>query len=191
MATGHATMPALLLGIDDAFARLWSRLEGLDDEEYLWEPVAGSWSVRPVEDRWVAEWADPDPVPPPVTTIAWRMWHIGLQCLTSYVSPSLGDWPLPVRGRSWFGEASAALQALQTSYEVFRARISELGEDGLWTQLGPAWGPYAESTWADLVVHALDELAHHGAEIGLLRDLYPALSARGAQPGTTAAGPSR
>jgi hypothetical protein len=65
---------------------------------------------------------------------------------------------------------------LTTSYEVFRARILDLGEVGLWTQLGPDWGPYAESTWADLVVHALDELAHHGAEIGLLRDLYPRLS---------------
>ncbi|MDX6243370.1 MAG: hypothetical protein QOE76_1093 [Frankiales bacterium] len=182
MATPPATMPALLLGIDDAFTRLRARLSGLGNEEYLWEPVAGSWSVRPVGDRWVADWADPNPVPAPVTTIAWRMWHIGLQCLTSYVSPALCEWPLPVRGRSWFGEASPALQALETSYEVFRARISELGEDGLWTQLGPDWGPYAESTWADLVVHALDELAHHGAEIALLRDLYPALSARGREP---------
>ena len=23
------------------------RLDGLTDEEYLWEPVAGAWSVRP------------------------------------------------------------------------------------------------------------------------------------------------
>ena len=176
MATGPATLPALLLGIDDAYSRLRSRLEGLGDAEYLWEPVADCWSVRLVEERWVVDWAEPNPVPPPITTIAWRMWHIGLQCLTSYVSPSLGDWPLPVRGRTWVDEASPALQALQTSYEVFRQRISDLGEDGLWTQLGPAWGPYAESSWADLVVHALDELAHHGAEIGLLRDLYPHLT---------------
>lgn len=27
--------------------QLRSRLSGLTDEEYLWEPVAGAWSVRP------------------------------------------------------------------------------------------------------------------------------------------------
>ncbi|MCZ2837567.1 hypothetical protein [Modestobacter sp. VKM Ac-2985] len=35
------------------------------------------------------------------------------------------------------------------------------GGDGTWT-----------ADWADLLVHATDELAHHGAEIALLRDLY-------------------
>lgn len=176
MTMEHATLPVLLTGVDDAYQRLSNRLRGLGQDEYLWEPVAGAWSIRPVEDRWVADWADPDPEPAPVTTIAWRTWHIGLQCLTSYVSPSLGDWPLPVRGRTWFGEVGPAVEALATSYRVFRERIVGLGEEGLWTQLGPAWGAFEESTWADLVVHALDELSHHGAEIALLRDLYPGLS---------------
>gem|GEM_PF-4928029 len=36
----------------------------------------------------------------------------------------------------------------------------------------PDWGPYAEATWLDLALRVLDELAHHGAEVGLLRDLY-------------------
>jgi hypothetical protein len=81
-----------------------------------------------------------------------------------------------VRGAGWFGDVEPALDALVTSFDAFRSRIDALGEDGMWRQLGPDWGPYAESTWADLVVHALDELAHHGAEIALLRDLYPQLS---------------
>ena len=33
-------------------------------------------------------------------------------------------------------------------------------------------GPYAESSKADLALHVLDEVIHHGAEVGLLRDLY-------------------
>ena len=42
-----------------------------------------------------------------------------------------------------------------------------------WTApLGPAWGPYAESSTVDLALHVLDEVIHHGAEVGLLRDLY-------------------
>jgi hypothetical protein len=43
--------------------------------------------------------------------------------------------------------------------------------------LGPSWGPYAESNTADLVLHVLDEVIHHGAEVGLLRDLYAQRSA--------------
>jgi hypothetical protein len=35
-------------------------------------------------------------------------------------------------------------------------------------------GPYAESNTVDLALHVLDEVVHHGAEIGLLRDLYAA-----------------
>ena len=175
MPTDRAVLPALLLGVDDAYARLAGRLRGVTRDEYLWEPVEGCWTVREDGGRWVADWADPDPEPAPVTTIAWRTWHVGLQCLTSYVSPALGEWPLPVDGRRWFGEPAPALEALQTSYEVFRSRIDALGEDGVWGKLGPAWGSYADSTWVDLVVHALDELAHHGAEIALMRDLYPGL----------------
>jgi hypothetical protein len=165
-------MPVLMTGIDDAWNRLSNRLRGITQAEYLWEPVTPAWSVREAGAGWEVDWADPDPTPAPVTTIAWRMWHIGSDCLAGYVSPSLGEWPLRVAGRQWFGEVEPALEELATAFQVFRARIADLGEDGLWRRLGPAYGPYAESTWADLVVHALDELAHHGAEIGLLRDLY-------------------
>ncbi|MDT4935916.1 MAG: hypothetical protein QOK11_3808 [Pseudonocardiales bacterium] len=176
MSVDRQVAPVLLLGIDDAWQRLRARLTGLTQQEYLWEPVGGCWSVRLVDGQWQAQRSERDPQPAPVTTVAWRMWHIASDCLASYVSPSLGDWPLPVRGAGWFGDVEPALDALVTSFDAFRSRIDALGEDGMWRQLGPDWGPYAESTWADLVVHALDELAHHGAEIALLRDLYPQLS---------------
>jgi hypothetical protein len=38
----------------------------------------------------------------------------------------------------------------------------------------PAEGPWADSPYADLVLHINRELIHHGAEICLLRDLYRA-----------------
>jgi hypothetical protein len=172
MTVDREVLPVLLTGLDDAWNRLRTRLEGLSQDEYLWEPTALSWTIRPIDGEWLADWADPDPEPAPITTIAWRMWHIASDCLASYVAPSLGDWPLTVRGKSWFGEVAPAQDALATAYEVFRSRISGLGEDGIWRAFGPAWGPFAESSWADMAVHALDELAHHGAEIALLRDLY-------------------
>jgi hypothetical protein len=165
-------LPVLLLGIDNAWQRLSSRALGLTDDEYRWQPTAGCWTIRGDGPIGSADWADPDPDPAPVTTIAWRMWHIGSDCLASYVSPSLGDWPLAVRGRDWPTAAEPGLAMMQAGYAAFRERMSGLGEDGLWRALGPAWGSFAESSWADLAVHALNELAHHGAEVALLRDLY-------------------
>jgi hypothetical protein len=38
--------------------------------------------------------------------------------------------------------------------------------------LGSAWGPYAQDTRLDFALHVYDEVAHHTAEIALLRDLY-------------------
>jgi len=58
--------------------RLLPRIGGLTDEEYLWEPVANCWNVHPQTDKMFSvelqTW--PEPVPPPFTTIAWRMVHL-------------------------------------------------------------------------------------------------------------------
>jgi DinB superfamily len=63
-------------------------LAGLSDEEYLWEPVEGCWSVRPraeqltgpdehrPEGDWGLDIEYPDPAPAPFTTIAWRLVHM-------------------------------------------------------------------------------------------------------------------
>src|SRR6266545_6150248 len=67
-------------------AHLRRRLDGLTDEEYFWEPVAGCWSVRPGgtgtapiqagSGEFTVGYAMPEPDPPPVTTIAWRLAHL-------------------------------------------------------------------------------------------------------------------
>ncbi|HZC73818.1 MAG TPA: DinB family protein [Jatrophihabitans sp.] len=161
-------------GFDYVWERLRKRVEGLTTTEYLWEPVPDMWSVHDVDGRWVADSARPDPVPAPVTTIAWRLWHIA-DCLASYVAPHLGEWPLPGEFRDWFGEVGPALVHLDVAHDAFRERVTALGEDGLRRELGPDWGPYEHESWAALVLHAMDEVAHHGAEVALLRDLYARL----------------
>lgn len=72
----------------DLVAMMELGLEGLTDDEYLWEPVEGCWSVRARSEqrtppnRWLPDgnWGldleYPDPVPSPFTTIAWRMTHL-------------------------------------------------------------------------------------------------------------------
>lgn len=52
-------------------SQLRPRLEGLSDEEYFWEPVAGAWNVRPrtcssAETLWgTGEWTIDFVYPPP------------------------------------------------------------------------------------------------------------------------------
>jgi hypothetical protein len=62
------------------------RLVGLTDDEYLWEPLAGAWSIRPRGEATsrmaagggdlVIDFAYPEPQPAPVTTVAWRLGHV-------------------------------------------------------------------------------------------------------------------
>jgi hypothetical protein len=76
------------------------RLDGLTDEEYFWEPVRGCWSIRPHgtstapmsagSGEWTVDFASPDPVPAPVTTIAWSDGTSAARTSTSRHSPTRG-----------------------------------------------------------------------------------------------------
>ena len=60
--------------------QLRPRLDGLTDDEYLWEPAQPAWNVRPRDPAggaaqpgsgpFTVDFAFPEPDPPPVTTIA-------------------------------------------------------------------------------------------------------------------------
>jgi hypothetical protein len=158
------------------------RVEGLTDEEYLWEPVPGSWSIRP---RGTCVSAAPigsgplqrddapdDPDPAPVTTIAWRIAHLTVECLSMRTMNHFGGPSAHWETWEHTDHADRALAQLDTAYDAWSAGVASLGEVGLARPVGPAEGPWAESPYADLVLHINRELIHHGAEICLLRDLY-------------------
>jgi DinB superfamily len=151
----------------------WPRLQGLTDEEYLWEPVDGCWSVRPAGDgTFIIDWASPEPDPPPVTTIGWRLCHIGSGILGIRASNHFGDGSLDVDTITWPGTAAAALDFVATHHTAWRDGVVALGEAGLARKCGPAEGPHSESPLATLILHINREVFHHGGEIALLRDLY-------------------
>ncbi|HEX3087849.1 MAG TPA: DinB family protein [Ilumatobacteraceae bacterium] len=177
VATGVNLSAVILEGLDNAWNPLLERLAGIADDEYMWEPTTSCWTVREdAEGRTVADWADPDPVPAPVTTIAWRCWHIAVDCLDSYSSRLFGATGTGLSGLEWVHTANEAQSMLAAAWDVFRAGVVDWGDDGVWKLLGPAWGPYAERTNLALAIHAQREVIHHGAEIALLRDLYRARS---------------
>jgi DinB superfamily len=167
------TTSALLLGsLDEVWGRLRRRLEGLTDEEYCWEPVPGCWTVRPVGGgRYQPDWAEPEPTPPPVTTIAWRLCHLGADCLASFADRFFGDGSLTRDAVRWPGGAAAGVELVAGGLAAWRAGVASLPAERLWDTLGTVAGPYSEAAYAELILHVEDELIHHGAEVALLRDL--------------------
>ena len=161
--------------LDYVWPRIRGRLDGLTDEEYRWEPVPSCWSVRRTDaGTWDADHADTPPEPSPVTTIAWRTWHIGNQCLGGFAQLLFGADPLSLDPYEWYGTADAARRAMDEAWAGFSDGCHELGDEEMAAALGPDWGPWAESNRADALLHVADELIHHGAEVALLRDLYAA-----------------
>lgn len=167
-----STLDALTSSISATRDQLFERLSGLEDGEYLWEPVEGMWTVRQTAEGWKADWASSDPEPPPVTTIAWRMWHIAVDALDSYSRRTFGTTGTHREGAEWVGTAREAIDLTRAAFDTFVIGFETVGEDGLQHQLGDAWNHYSEATHLELFLHALREVTHHAAEIGLLRDLY-------------------
>ena len=164
----------VLMILDEVRDRLLARLEGMSDAEYLWEPVPDCLTVRVGADG-VAR-ADERPGAatgqPPFATIAWRAWHIGSDCLRGY-HRLFGEAPIPAAARQlWPATAQAGVAALAEDIAGFRARVAALGDTRLLAPMGPSAAPYAADSFLALATHAIDETAHHGAEIALLRDLH-------------------
>ena len=97
-------------------------LDGLTDEEYLWEPVPGAWSIRPrAEARTamaagcgdlVADFEFPEPEPAPVTTIAWRLGHVIVGIFGARNAAHFGGPPMDYTSVEWPGDAASALAML-------------------------------------------------------------------------------
>lgn len=179
----------LLAQYDTSYEYLLDRLQGLTDAEYQWEPVVGCWSVRrrgeavtphPIgSGEWVLDYERAELHPAPVTTLAWRLCHIvygqRMRCDYTFGTRSLQRDSLTLPG-----SAEEALSWLAESHTAWRAGLAGLDEadldvvglssfpGGLDPQL-----PFGAILW-----WTNRELIHHGAEIGLLRDLWAAQAAQ-------------
>jgi hypothetical protein len=159
------------------------RLDGLTDDEYLWEPVAGCWTVRRGDDgrhRADGPWPEPG-APPPVTTIAWRLAHIAVNFHTRWstffddtVPADAGMFDPRHVPANLPATATGAREFLDDAYHRWHTAIAALDADGLARPLGKRGEYFAADPMAALIVHVNRETMHHGGEIGVLRDLYRA-----------------
>lgn len=154
------------------------RLEGLGDQEYLWEPVEGCWTVRRAGDgRAVLDWQFPEPDPPPFTTIAWRLCHLA-RTMAQRASFHFGDASVGDESTAPPLDARAAVELVGWSFEAWRSGVeawrSAAEEDERPGRSG------SSDDLAGVLVHMNREVIHHAAEVALLRDLY-----RGARGGSS------
>jgi len=152
---------------EKAYDRLHTRLAGLTDEEYLWEPAPLAWSVRDTPAGLRFDFGLMPVAPAPITTIAWRLTHI-IDLLREDRCPRvLGVPPTADVDEVWITRsATEAISLLERSFATWRGYLAATDPERLFEE-SEGWGD--RFTFA---LHIIDELIHHAAEVGLLRDLY-------------------
>ena len=131
--------------------------------------AAGGWGNS---DRFTIDFTFPEPDPPPVTTIAWRLGHVIVGVLGARNASHFGGPPIGYEDFVYADSADTALQQLDSGYAAWQAGVESLGDAGLDRPVGEAEGPWADAPYSVLVLHINREMIHHLAEVCLLRDLY-------------------
>ena len=152
--------------------RLQTRCEGLTDEEFFWEPVPGSWNVRPdvsAPSGWSYEYEFAPPPPAPITTIAWRLVHIAADNWV-YWEHAFGQGLRNFPDLHVPSSAAAGVQNWQESRRAITDWLDSAEDEGL-DEVRPTHLGEPRSA-GDVLSILIDEQIHHGAEIALLRDLY-------------------
>jgi hypothetical protein len=156
----------------------------LTDEEYLWEPAPGAWSIRRRGEaasprpfgpgEWQLDGAIGDPDPTPVTTIAWRLGHLH-SCFAGDWEWTFGERRRPPDQLVDFSPSAAvALERFRATLDRWRDSVAAVTPEQLDTvgfDQNP-WSSAPEEPFITVIAEANLELIHHMAEIALLRDLY-------------------
>jgi hypothetical protein len=144
--------------------------------------------------EWVADFEIPEPTPVPMTTIAWLYWHMGSMparlcdidflggtraMASGWTSPYLTHHPI-------FTSAAEAVTALRHGWQRLRGAIERADDDQLEvTTAGYTYaaepprgglcvlGPPGRARPAThFIAGTLNEVGHHGTQVGALRDAY-------------------
>jgi hypothetical protein len=169
---------SILSTFDEVWIRFSNRLRGLTDDEFFWMPAEYCWTMRVGPNGLLTLDGEggggPAPLPTPITTIAWRIGHIGTVVLSDFSIRRFNDDSANRMARELPADAASVLNYFDVVFQEWMEGLRSLKSTDWEATLGSKWGPYSDSNTYDLSLHILDELIHHGAEIALLRDLWAA-----------------
>lgn len=171
LSRGLITTAKFLAGrLTEAFEELAERLADLTDEEFFWEPVPGCWTVfRDEAGFWTYDFAEPDPVPSPLTTIGWRLVHVAL-CKVIYHEWAFGPRRIDFTNVENPRDVRTARSMLEQGQKLLAEDLDGLRDGDLDQEVLTNWGE-RWPTWR-IFTTMIDHDVQHGAEIGVLRDLY-------------------
>ncbi|MER5211346.1 DinB family protein [Streptomyces sp. NPDC002838] len=168
------------------FDLTWSLFEyhlgRLEPEDFLWEPTPYCWTVRQAADgTWTPDWADTEPDPVPVPTIAWLSWHIGWWWSVT-LDHVAGRPPRERTDVTWPGAGLPTVEWLRSLRTDWLAALAHLTDPDLDTTAPFPWPDDPEYTVADMLAWVNAELMKNAAEIGQLRLLRVVVSAPAPEP---------
>lgn len=146
-------------------------LDVLTEDDVLWEPAGLVWTVhRGADGRWRPDWAEVEPDPIPVPTIAWLTWHIDWWWSTA-LAHLRGETPPEREDVYWAGSGAAAVARLDALRDAWVAALAEADPD---RPSAYPWPADAGLTGTHLAGWVNAELMKNVAEIGQLRLLRTA-----------------
>ena len=118
----------------------------------------------------------------PLTSIAWLFWHVGSvpartaeldffggdhEAESGWTSPYIAEHPI-------FTTADEAVAAMRAGWRALEAALRSATDEQLErpTRFWGYGGPGPMGTGAQVTGAALNEVSHHGTQMGVLRDLY-------------------
>ncbi|MFF7845760.1 DinB family protein [Streptomyces ossamyceticus] len=155
------------------FDLTWSlfeyHLERLEPDDFLWEPAALCWTMRRADDgTWVPDWADTEPDPVPVPTVAWLSWHLGWWWSVAG-DHAHGRTPRERGDIVWPGAGEPTVTWLRSLRADWLEALDGLAEADLETTASFPWQDDPRHTVAHMVAWVNAELMKNAAEIGQLR----------------------
>ncbi len=134
------------------FDLAWSffeyHLERLEEADFLWEPGPLCWTMNAQPDgSWVPDWAESEPDPIPVPTIAWTSctcWWLG-----SALEHAAGRPPLDPFDVTWPGVGEPASNWLRELGVAWVAVLDALDDETLDAPASYPWPADAGRTVAD------------------------------------------
>jgi|SRR5436190_5433266 len=156
---------------------LFGRMEGLTNEEFLWEPAGEVWTVRMVDGRPTPDaevWA-PEPGPAPPRTLAWTLGHLGDGSATR-ADWLVGSHSMRTGDQAWPMRAEEGLAFARAGLDTWRNGLAEMTDRDLDTVGRSAYpdGLDPELPLIEIVWWVNKELIFHAAEAWYVRDLYAA-----------------
>ncbi|MGC4896295.1 DinB family protein [Micromonospora sp. DT31] len=149
-------------------------LERLKAADFLWEPAPLCWTMRlDPAGGWRADWADTEPDPVPVPTVAWLTWHIGWWW--SVATDHLRQRPVRERADvGWPGPGQETITWLRELRSEWTDGLDHLTPADLDRPAAYPWAADTGLAVAHLAGWVNAELMKNAAEIGQLRLLRAA-----------------